>query len=144
MIRPIRLLVAVPNRMLRGGLSLLLEGQSDIQLLGLPETMDEAVRAFAQQRPDLVLIGLPLSSTNAVNAIIGIRAIDPTAWIIAFASDECGETASQALSAGAATVLRTDLIGEMLLPVIRAALQAEKDSETPQLAGTDGQKCSSP
>ena len=97
---------------------------SDILLLGSVDTMGEAVQAFIEQRPNFVLISLPFTSTDALNMIVGIRTIDQTARIIGLAAEECAENVSQALKAGAATVLRIDLIREMLLPLIRADMQA--------------------
>lgn len=124
MSHPIRTLVAVPNRILRSGLCALLEGSKDVVLLGSAATMADAVAVFAQKRPDLLLMSIGIFSKEALNAIAEIRMIDPAAWIIGLATEENEENSIQAMRAGAAAILRTDLIEKLLLPLIRAGPNA--------------------
>ena len=116
---PIRVLAVNHNRILRDGLRVFIETHPELELSGSAGTPDAAVRLFSENRPDLTLMDLDFPSGAGLEAIGRIRALDPGAWIIALVTFESDKRAPEAVQAGAASVLPKDLIGQMLLPMIR-------------------------
>jgi len=135
--RPLRILAVNRNRILREGISVLIEMQQDLKLVASVEAPEEAVRIFAEKRPDLTLMDLGAPSQDGLDAIQRIRATDPGAWIIALVLYELDDSGTQALEAGAATVLAKDLIGEMLVPMIHAGARDGLCRDTPNFRGME-------
>jgi len=54
--RKIRILAVDHNPLLREGLSLLIDLQPDMQLVGVVASGEEAVHSFTQHRPDVTLM----------------------------------------------------------------------------------------
>jgi DNA-binding NarL/FixJ family response regulator len=124
--RPLRVLAVNRNRILRQGISVLIEMQPDLELLASVDAADDAVSLFMEKRPDLTLMDLDLPSGGGVEAIQRIRAIDPDTCVIALVTHEGDERGVQAVDAGAFAVLAKDLIAEMLLPIIHAAVRGTR------------------
>jgi two-component system NarL family response regulator len=115
----LRVLSVNHNRILREGISVLLEMDRDFELIDSVATADAAVEAFAATHPDLTLVDLDLPEDSSLEAIIRIRQIDPTAWIIGLTIDELDGCCLRAVMVGVSTVLSKDQIGARLIPVIR-------------------------
>ena len=115
----LRLLTVNHNRILREGISVLLQMEGDFDLLDPVATADAAVEAFGATHPDLTLVDLDLPANGGLDAISRIRRMDPAAWIIGLAIDERDDRCVRAVTAGVSTLLTKDQIGTMLIPVIR-------------------------
>lgn len=118
--QPIRIIAVNRNRILRDGLSVLINNEADLALVGCSATPYEGVRLFAEMRPDLTLMDLDEPSEAGLAAIQQIRLLEPAAWVIALLTQDWDGSGAQAIEAGADTVLTKDLIGKRLLPLIRA------------------------
>ena len=94
--------------------------EPDLELIAAAAALDTALSLFAEKRPDLTLMDLDWPGDNGVDAIQRIRAIDPGAWVIALVTYEWDTSGQRAVAAGAAAVVAKDLIGEVLVPLIRA------------------------
>jgi len=117
-LRPIRVLAVNRNPILREGLSIFIGTQPGLELVATAATPDMALSIFDEQRPDLTLMDLDLPSDSGVDAILRIRTIDPSAWVIALVTNDWDEIGARALKAGASAVISKDLISEVLLPLI--------------------------
>jgi DNA-binding NarL/FixJ family response regulator len=115
----LRVLSVNHNRILREGISVILEMDRDFELIDSVATADAAVKAFAATRPDLTLVDLDLPADSSLEAISRIRQIDPVAWIIGLTLDELDGRCLRAVMVGVSTLLSKDQIGTMLIPVIR-------------------------
>jgi len=115
----LRVLSVNHNRILREGISVLLEMDRDFELINSVATADAAVDAFAAIRPDLTLVDLDLPADSSLDVISRIRQIDATAWIIGLIIDELDDRCLRAVMVGVSTLLSKDQIGTMLIPVIR-------------------------
>ena len=116
--QPIRVLAVNRNPILREGLCIFIEMQPGLELVASTATPEMALSIFDEQRPDLTLMDLDLPSDSGVDAILRIRTIDPSAWVIALVTHDWDEAGARAVKAGASAVIPKDLISEMLLPLI--------------------------
>ncbi|MGE3844290.1 MAG: response regulator [Vicinamibacterales bacterium] len=117
--RPIRILITEDHRLVREGLVLLLERESDFKVVAAVPTGEEAVAAFQRQPVDVVLMDLQLPGIDGIEAIRRIRARHLDARIIVLTIYDGEEDIYRALDAGAATYLLKDRLPEELVDVIR-------------------------
>ena len=115
----LRVLSVNHNRILREGISALLEMDRNFELIDSVATADAAVEAFAATHPDLTLVDLDLPAEGSLDVISRIRQIDAAAWIIGLTIDELDERCLQAVIVGVSSLLAKDQIGTMLIPLIR-------------------------
>lgn len=115
---------------------MLIETQPGLELVGAAATSDSAFDIFMQQRPDLTLMDLDLPCSAGVDAIMRIRNIDPSAWVIAIVTDDSTDCSSRAREAGASAVLAKDTLADKLLPLILEGRQGATASQAaPQFRG---------
>ena len=115
----LRVLSVNHNRILREGISVLLDMDRDFELIDSVATSDEAVEAFAATHPDLTLVDLDLPADSSLDVVSRIRQIDAAAWIIGLTIDELDDRCLLAVMVGVSALLPKDQIGTMLIPVIR-------------------------
>jgi DNA-binding NarL/FixJ family response regulator len=117
--RKIRILAVDHNPLLRDGLSLLIQLQPDMDLVGLVASGKEAVESFAAHRPDVTLMDLDLPSGAGITAIEEIVRIDPAAGILGLFTYEGDESSARALRAGARSCITKDRLNQDLVSLIR-------------------------
>jgi DNA-binding NarL/FixJ family response regulator len=115
----IRILVVDQNPLLREGLSLLIDLQPDMELVGLVASGKEAVQCFTQHRPDATLMDLDLPSAEGIAAIHEIRRTGPRACLLGLCTYEADESRGQALRAGARNCLTKDRLDQDLVSLVR-------------------------
>ncbi len=115
----IRVLAVDHNPLLREGLSVLIQMQPDLELVGVAAAAEEAVQAFAQHKPDVILMDLDLPSGEAIPVIRQILALDSTACVLGLLTYEWDESCAQALRAGARKCITKDRLNEDLVSLVR-------------------------
>ena len=115
----IRILCVDDHQLLREGLSLILERESDMEVVDFAATGEKALDLFETHRPDIVLMDLQLPGMNGLEAIHAIRRRHPDARIIVLTMFDGDEDIYRALDAGAATYLLKDTLSKDLIRVIR-------------------------
>jgi DNA-binding NarL/FixJ family response regulator len=108
------------------GLSLLIDRQNDMQVVGSATNGGRAVEMFRELRPDVTLMDLRLPVMNGIEAIRQIRRVSRDARIIVLTMYHGDEDVCQALEAGAATYLLKDTLAEDLVQVIREVHDGER------------------
>ena len=131
MLQPIRILTVNQNRILREGICALIGTQPNLELAGSTAGIDDAVRLFVENRPDLTLMDLDLPARGGVSAISRIIGIDRAAWIIGLVTYEDDPCVVEAMEAGASAVLAKDLLREALVLLSRAENQQETQYVVP-------------
>jgi two-component system response regulator NreC len=116
----IRILIADDHAVLRAGLRMLLEAQSDMEVSGEAGDGSEALRKARDLRPDVVLMDLSMPGPGSGDAIRQVlRACPSTRVLILTMHDDPAYLAS-ALSAGAAGYVVKKVADSELVQAIRA------------------------
>ena len=115
----LRILVVEDHRIVREGLILYLERDSQFEVVDAVGTGEDAVAAFRRHRPDIVLMDLQLPGMSGVDAIRAIRMTDGDARVVVLTMYEGDEDIRRALDAGAATYLLKASLSDDLIDVIR-------------------------
>jgi DNA-binding NarL/FixJ family response regulator len=118
--QPIRVLVVDDHRIVREGLALIVQREPDIEVVGTAASGEEAVAAFLELRPDVVLMDLQLPVMSGVEAIRSIREADPDARIVVLTMYDGDEDIHRAIHAGAATYLLKDSLSHDLIRTVRS------------------------
>jgi DNA-binding NarL/FixJ family response regulator len=129
----IRILTVDDHQLLREGIAAVLEGQSDMVLIGQASNGREAIESFRQHRPDVTLMDLRMPDMSGIEAITAIRAEFPNARIIVLTTYAGDVQAAGALKAGASGYLLKNLVRKELLETIRV-VHAGKRRVPPEIA----------
>lgn len=116
---PIRILVVDDHRIVREGLTLILQREPDMVVVGSSASGEAAIAAFETHRPDIVLMDLQLPGISGVEATRAMRRSGHPGRIVVLTMYEGDEDIFRALEAGAATYLLKDSISDDLIAIIR-------------------------
>jgi DNA-binding NarL/FixJ family response regulator len=103
----------------RAGLSLIIDMQPDMCVVGMAATGEEAIALFLEHRPDVTLMDLQLPGISGLEAIERIHAEEPDARVIVLTIYEGDEYLYRSLKAGAATYLSKNTLSDDLVRVVR-------------------------
>ena len=123
----IRVLIADDQPIVRSGLTMLLEAQPDIEVVGAAADGQEAVRLALQLRPDVGLfdIRMPLmDGIEATRRLAGPDVADPLP-IVVITTFDLDEYVHDALKAGARGFLLKDAGPALLTQAIHAAAEGD-------------------
>ena len=123
----IRVLIADDQPIVRTGLTMLLDAQPDIDVVGAAADGREAVRLALQLRPDVGLfdIRMPLmDGIEATRRLAGPDVTDPLP-IVVITTFDLDEYVHGALKAGARGFLLKDAGPELLIQAVRAAANGD-------------------
>jgi DNA-binding NarL/FixJ family response regulator len=103
---PIRVLVCDDHALLRRGLMVVLEEESDLEVVGEADTGPEAAALAEQLAPDVVLVDFRLPPYGGVAATAQISRAVPTARVVVLAANERKpDELLEAVGAGAVSVM---------------------------------------
>jgi DNA-binding NarL/FixJ family response regulator len=122
----IRVLTVDDHPLLREGIAVLIDTQSDMQLIGEASNGREALEQFRKHHPDITLMDLQMPEVSGMDAISAIRGEFPEARIIVLTTHAGDFQVSRALKAGARAYLLKSLMREDLLETIRAVHAGQK------------------
>ena len=129
----IRVLLVDDHRIVREGLALVINRQSDMCVAAAAANAEEAVKLYAEHRPDVAIVDLQLGATSGVSAIRTIRAQDPAARIVVLTMMRGDEDIYRAMEAGALTYLLKDTAIEDLTRVIREVHAGKNPRVSPEV-----------
>ena len=126
-VKPITVLVADDQALVRGGFRLLVDSAADLTCVGEAADGSEAVRLARSERPDVVMMDIRMPAMDgieATRAIVGDPALADTKILILTTFD-LDEYVYEALRAGASGFLLKDTDPETLLDAIRVIAGGE-------------------
>jgi len=121
----IRLLLVDDHAVVRTGLRMLLEGESDIEIVGEAEDTSEALNQISQLEPDVVLMDIGLPDMSGIDATRSIKQLAPSTAVVALTIHEDEEYFFQMLDAGASGYVPKRAAPDELLTAIRVTAQGE-------------------
>ena len=104
----IRVLVVDDQRLVREGLTALLDLVDDLELVGLAEDGAQALDMVAEQQPDVVLMDLRMPVMDGVEATRRIRRDHPDVEVVVLTTHADDDSVLAALRAGARGYLTKD------------------------------------
>ena len=129
----IKILVVDDHPLLREGIAAVLEGQTDLQLVGEAANGREALESFRACRPDVVLMDLQMPEMGGIEAITAIRNEFPEARVVVLTTYKGDMQAIRAFKAGACGYLLKSMLRKELLDTIRS-VHAGKKRIPPEIA----------
>ena len=140
---PIRVLCVDDHRIVREGMALIIDRETDLTVVGLAATADEAVAQFTLHRPDITLMDLRLGASSGLDALRRIKQINPAAHIIVMTMYKGDEDIHRALTAGAAAYLLKDALSNDLIRTVRE-VHAGRHPVSPDVQARLDQRASMP
>lgn len=120
-VKPIRVLIVDDHLMVRKGLSAIIQGIPDFNLVGEAEDGNQAIAMCRTLHPDVILMDLIMPEMSGIDAMRAISANQPKIRIIALTSFPDQQLIQQALGAGACGFLYKDVGIDELVNAIRQA-----------------------
>ena len=131
--RTINVMLVDDHAVVRMGFRLLLEGSSDIKVVGEAESGEEACRKYPELKPDVVVMDISMPGIGGIEAVDRILAREPAARILVLSAHEDAMHARRVLKAGAAGYLTKRSAAEALMQAIRQVQQGKTFLE-PEIA----------
>jgi two-component system NarL family response regulator len=122
----IRVLCVDDHAVVREGITLIIDMQPDMQVVGCASTGESAIEQYRLHRPAVTLMDLQLPGISGLDTIRSIRREDPAARIIVLTMYEGDEDIFRALQAGAATYLLKNTLSDDLVRVVREVDSGEQ------------------
>jgi two-component system, NarL family, response regulator DegU len=117
--KPIRILMAEDQTLMRQGLKTLLEVEHDLHVIGEADNGEAAVKMALQLRPDIILMDVQMPRMNGVEATAAICGAWPAAKVIILTTFDRDDYVFQGVRAGAVGYLLKDLPADKLYETIR-------------------------
>ncbi len=118
----IRIVLADDHRLVRAGLSMLLESEGDMEVVAEAGDVDEALRAVLGHKPDVLLLDLTMPGTlSSQDAIPEVARHSPETKVVVLTMQEDPEYARTALRQGALGYVLKEAADVELVAAVRLA-----------------------
>jgi two-component system response regulator NreC len=117
----ISIVLADDHRVVRAGLRLLLESETDFAVVAEAGDVPESVRKVAAFRPDVLILDLNMPGGSSLAAIPEIRATEPGTNIVVLTMQNDPAYARDALRAGAVGYVLKEAADSELVQAVRSA-----------------------
>jgi DNA-binding NarL/FixJ family response regulator len=116
---PIKVFLADDHAVVREGLSLLLDTQAGITVVGEAADGRKAVRQVERLCPDVVVMDIAMPGMNGIEATAQIRNICPSTQVVILSMHSSAEHILRALRAGALGYLLKESAGKELIQAVQ-------------------------
>ncbi|HEV2636142.1 MAG TPA: response regulator transcription factor [Actinocrinis sp.] len=117
--RPLRVMIADDQAVVRIGFTALLDSQPDLQVVGDAGDGREAVRLAGQLHPDVVLMDIRMPVLGGIEATGLLRVQSPDVKVLILTTFDLDDYVYDALRAGASGFLLKDATPEQILEAVR-------------------------
>jgi two-component system response regulator NreC len=121
----IRLLLVDDHAVVRFGLKMMLEGESDLEVVGEASTAQEALENALRLKPHVILMDIGLPDSTGIQATEQIKNVAPEISIVALTIHEDEEYFFKMLEAGASGYVPKRAAPNELINAIRVAARGE-------------------
>ncbi|GAA4479128.1 response regulator transcription factor [Microbacterium panaciterrae] len=121
----IRVVIADDQTLVRTGFRLILDLESDIEVVGEAADGAECVRRVGQEQPDVVLMDVRMPVLDGIEATRRLTEAGSRARVLVLTTFDLDEYVFEALRAGAAGFLLKDAPREQLVSAIRQAVDGD-------------------
>ena len=115
----IRVMLADDHAVVRDGLRVLLEAQSDLEVVGAAANGRQAVRLVHELHPDVVVMDIAMPELNGIEATQQIHDAAPSTQVLVLSMHSTTEHIFRALQAGARGYLLKDSAGAEVVDAVR-------------------------
>jgi DNA-binding NarL/FixJ family response regulator len=122
--RPIRVLIADDQALVRDGFSMILSAQPDLTVVGGAADGAEAIRAARDLDPDVVMMDIRMPNVDGIEATAAICR-DTRAKVLVLTTFDLDEYVYDALRAGASGFLLKDMRRDELVEAVRVVAAGE-------------------
>lgn len=123
--RKIKLLLADDHAVVRSGLRMLLEAQTDMEIVGEAENGREAVDLAQELHPDIILMDILMPELNGIEATRLVKEVVPDTAVLALTMYEDDQYFFEMLKAGASGYIPKRAAPDDLVTAIRTVYQGE-------------------
>lgn len=120
---PLNVMIVDDHFVVRSGLITSLELDEDIRVVAEAECAEDAITAYCNHRPTVVLMDLQLPDQSGVKATAALRKLDPQARILIFSNFSRDDEIQAALDAGALGFVSKSASRSQLLGALRTVAQ---------------------
>jgi DNA-binding NarL/FixJ family response regulator len=120
------IVIADDHTLFREGLRALLSAHEDLNVLGEAENGQEALRAVAKHKPDLLLMDLSMPKMGGLEAIKEVKRQEPGTKVLVLTIHGTEEFVLEALHAGASGYVLKDATHDELVLAIRSVLREKR------------------
>ena len=120
-----KLLLVDDHAVVRSGLRMLLDGESDVEIVGEAGTASEAIRAVSNLKPNVVLMDIGLPDMSGIDATKEVKRLWPDVAVVALTIHEDQEYFFKMLEAGVSGYVPKRAAPEELMTAIRVAASGE-------------------
>ena len=125
----VRVLVVDYHPLLRAGVAAVLNGKSDLTIVGEAGGGREAIESFQALQPDVTVMDLQMPGVSGIDVMRAIRLKSPTARIVVLTTFSGDVSAQRALKAGASAYVLKERVRAELADIIRAVHRGMKHIE---------------
>jgi DNA-binding NarL/FixJ family response regulator len=122
---PARLIVADDHALARKGIAVILESESDLEVVGEAADGREALELCRRLHPDLVLMDVQMPGIDGLAATRAIKEEMPATGVLVLTTYENLDFLLEAVKAGAAGYILKDVTCQELIGSVRRALSGE-------------------
>lgn len=124
--KKIRIIVIEDNRLLRDGISAMIDGQPDLKVVAALEDNVQIDPVILEKKPDILLIDLGLQSKNSLNLVKSMKMKFPELKFVVMDLFPVQEDIFEFVKAGASGFILKDAGVKEFLKTIRSVFKGEK------------------
>lgn len=122
----IKVMLVDDHAVVRMGFKMLLETSDDIRVITEAENGEEAIKAFMEHKPDVIVMDITMPGMGGMEAIERILNKEPSAKILVLSAHEDSVHPKRVLNAGAKGYVTKRSAAEELIKAIRAVASGKK------------------
>jgi two-component system invasion response regulator UvrY len=124
--RKIKVLLVDDHSVVRMGFKMLIEAESDMEVISEAESGEDGIKVFKELKPDLVVMDITMPGIGGLESIERILAYDKNAKILVLSAHEDSVHPKRVLNAGALGYLTKRSAAEELIKAIRSVHSGKK------------------